>query len=134
MHLHLQNRFQEQLRKFRKMKNHLLLLLIFLLIQSCATNDAIFELSPAQSRAITGLAAGQNAANNPYVHGTSLAKIKNIGANSFFIRVQDEGVIIELIKLNPEEEKNIVLLKGHQLYLDTDLKTKAKVAFEKYSR
>lgn len=108
------------------------MLLLFMLIQACVTTIGIFELNPAQSMSITGLGAGQDAANNPFSDGTSLAKIKNIGPNSFFIRVQDAGVIIELVKLNPEEEKSLVLFRGHQLYLDSDLKAKAKVEFEKY--
>lgn len=116
------------------MKNYFLLLFILLIGQSCASNESIFELSPAQSMSITGLEIGQDAANNPYVNGSSLGKIKNIGKSSFTIRIQNDGVIIESIDINPKETKEVILLKGHELYLDSASKGKAQVLFEKYTQ
>lgn len=113
------------------MRVQFILLFILFLAQSCATNDAIFELSPAQSMSITGLGVGQDAAKNPYGDTNSIGIIKNIGKNTFTIRVQDGGVIIELFKINPNEVKEVNLLQGYRLYLDSELKGKAKIEFKK---
>ena len=116
------------------MKKFYLVLLVAALLQSCVSRQSIFVLGPGQSMSITGLGAGQDAAYNPYSDGNSLGIIKNIGKNSFVIRVQQEGEIVKRVPVDPSERKEIQLLKGYELYLDSELRGKAKVEFKTASR
>ncbi|MEO1262962.1 MAG: hypothetical protein AAFZ15_29405 [Bacteroidota bacterium] len=112
------------------MKKIYFLLLVAALAQSCISQKSVFVLGPAQSMSITGLGAGQDAAYNPYSDENSLGVVDNIGKNSFVIRVQQEGEIVKRILIDPDERKEIQLLKGSKLYLDSELPGKAKVKFE----
>ena len=79
---------------------------------------------------ITGLGPGQDAAYNPYSNDNSLGIVDNIGKNSFVIRIQQEGEVVNRIPIDPDERKEIQLLKGYELYLDSELPGKARVKFE----
>lgn len=113
------------------MKNLTTVLITALLIQSCASAQSVFELSPDQSMSITGKGPGQDAAYNPYGDGNSIAVIKNISTNPFEIRVQNKGVIIKKITLAAGENQEVQLLKGHELYLDSRERARAEVTFRK---
>lgn len=112
------------------MKNILILVFSLLLFQACSNKNSIFILEPSQSMSITGKGIGQDAAYNPYSNGNSIAIVKNIGENSIDARIQEKGKIIEILTLQPTESRNILLLKGYELYLDSDLASKAKVNFK----
>jgi hypothetical protein len=82
---------------------------------------------------ITGKGPGQDATKNPYDGQNCFAIVENIGKREFSIRTQQKGKIIETIPIKNGEIKKVKLLKGYELYLDTDSsgKAKAKVEFEK---
>ena len=81
---------------------------------------------------ITGKGPGQDAAFNPYAGGNSLAIVKNLGENHFKVRIQNNGEIIENITIQPDEKRQITLLKGFELYVDSEKKSKARINFKKY--
>jgi len=61
-----------------------------------------------------------------------IAKIvENIGKGEFSIRVQQKEEIIETTAIKKGETKKVILLIGYELYFDTEVETKARVAFEK---
>ncbi len=113
------------------MKTFITILFAAQLIQSCASAQSVFELTPDQSMSITGKGPGQDAAYNPYGDGNSIAVIKNISTNPFEIRVQNKGTIVEKITLAAGEKKEVKLLKGHELYLDSRKQARADVTFKK---
>ena len=80
---------------------------------------------------ITGKGPGQDAATNPFSGSNSLAMVKNIGSFPFSVRVQDKEGNYEEFMVAPSETREIVLLKGKELYLDSYLKTRARVSFQK---
>lgn len=92
-----------------------------------------FELKPSQSMSITGKGPGQDATKNPYDGQNCFAIVENIGKRAFSIRTQQNGKIIQTIPIKIGEVKKVKLLKGYELYLDTNAKgkAKAKVEFEK---
>ncbi len=98
-----------------------------------ASAQSIFELSPSQSMSITGKGQGQDAAINPYSSENSVGIIENIGENSFVIRIQKAGAVIKMITINAMETKEVSLIKGYELYLDSELQARAKVTFKKSS-
>lgn len=93
--------------------------------------QAEFELDPNQSMSITGKGPGQDAAKNPFDGQNCFAIIENIGKMEFSIRTQQNGKIVETIPIKKGEIKKVKLLKGYELYLDSNSKAKAKVEFEK---
>nr|WP_321234108.1 hypothetical protein [uncultured Psychroserpens sp.] len=114
------------------MKHLFLILCVICTVTYNISAQAILELKPSQSMSITGKGAGQDAAINPYAGSNSLAFIENIGENDFTIRVQNKkGNIIESIVIKPNETKEVRLLIRYELYLDSKLKSKAKVRFKK---
>jgi len=113
------------------MKKLFLLLCLMLLSQYDVWGQSIFELSPSQSMSISGKGPGQDAAINPYLNSNSYGIIENIGMNDFTIRIQEKGKIIRMIVIKTKQIKKVNLLKGYELYLDSELKSKAKVEFEK---
>lgn len=106
----------------------LTLLLVFVSFVSHAQD--VFELEPSQSMLMTGKGPGQDAVINPFSGQDCIAIVDNIGEKPFSVRLQSEGKIIEIIPLKPNTSRNIELLKGYELYLDTDFKTKARVKIE----
>lgn len=114
------------------MKNVFFILSVALLLQACATNASIFELSPQQSMSITGKGPGQDAAYNPYGATKSVSVVQNLGDAAFFVRIQTQGTITENVEIQPRETKEFVLAKGYELYLDSDAVGKAKVTFRKF--
>ena len=113
------------------MKKYILLFVLLFALQSYAQkDDNIFELKPSQGMIITGKGAGQDAAINPYNDKNSIAVIKNLGKNSFSIRIEYQGKITQR-ELKPNTTTKVALQKGSELYLDSELKGKAKVDFKK---
>ena len=113
------------------MKKYILLFVMLFALQSYAQKDeSIFELNPSQSMSITGKGIGQDAATNPYKDGNSIAIIKNLGENSFTIRVEYKGKVFQTRALKGGKSTMISLRQGSVLYLDSDLKAKAKVDFK----
>jgi hypothetical protein len=104
---------------------------VIFLTQHETSAQAEFELKPSQSMSITGKGFGQDATKNPYDNQNCFAVVENIGKKEFFIRTQQNGKIIETMPIKVGEIKKVKLLKGYELYLDTNSKSKAKVEFEK---
>jgi hypothetical protein len=115
------------------MKKLIILLCLTCFAQYGAFAQVEFELKPSQSMSITGKGPGQDATKNPYDGQNCFAIIENIGKREFSIRTQQNGKIIETIPIKKGEIKKVELLKGYELYLDTNSKgkAKAKVEFEK---
>ena len=116
------------------MKKYLFVFLAFLTFQAYAQDNTVLELNPAQSMCITGKGQGQDGAINPYINEkSSIGIVKNLGKNEFSIRIQKAGKIIDEITIQPKEKKEVKLLKGYELYFDTEKRAKVKVAFKKDS-
>ncbi len=115
------------------MKTSIYLLFAFLLLHSCVSNESVFKLDPTQSMLITGKGEGQDAAINPYSDQKSRAVVKNLGHNPLEVRIQSKGTFIKQISISPKETKEFILEKDYELYLDSNLATKARVDFEKYN-
>lgn len=90
-----------------------------------------FELKPSQSMLMTGKGPGQDATINPYDGQNCYAIVENIGKKEFSIRIQENGKILESIPILKGEVKKVTLLKGLELYLDSNSKAKARVNFQK---
>ena len=91
-----------------------------------------FELDPSQSMLITGKGPGQDGTINPYDGQNCYAIVENIGEREFSIRIQQKGEIIKIIPILKGEVKKVILLKGHELYLDPNSEgiAKARVDYE----
>lgn len=115
------------------MKKLIMILCVIFLTQHETFAQAEFELNPSQSMSITGKGLGQDATKNPYDGQNCFAIVENIGKKEFSIRTQQNGKIIETIPIKIGEIKKVKLLRGYELYLDTNSKgkAKAKVEFEK---
>jgi hypothetical protein len=105
------------------------LLLLFLL--SCGTTSSVLDLPAAQSMSVTGKGPGQDAAFNPFSENNSVAVVKNLGPNPFFIRIQDKNGNYEETRIIPKETLEVFLPMGYELYLDSDRASRAKVSFRK---
>lgn len=113
------------------MKKLIVALFITIFSQYETLAQAKFQLNPSQSMSITGKGPGQDATKNPYYGQNCYAIVENIGKEEFSIRTQKNGEIIEIIRIKKNEIKRVKLLKGYELYFDSDLKARAKVEFEK---
>ena len=115
------------------MKKLIIVLCVTFFTQHETFAQAEFELKPSQSMSITGKGPGQDAMKNPYDGQNCFVIVENIGKRQFSIRTQKDGKIIETITIKKAEIKKVTLLKGYELYLDTNSKgkAKAKVEFEK---
>lgn len=118
------------------MKTIILLFAFNLALQLEAKAQTEFVLEPSQSMIMTGKGPGQDATINPYFGEDCFAIIKNIGKRMFTIRVQQNGTIIKEISIQKGDQIKVLLLKGHELYLDPNLKgiAKASVDYEKIVR
>ena len=113
-------------------KLFLMPIFLFLIIHN-GFGQTVFELKPAQSMSITGKGPGQDAAYNPYSESNSIAVVENIGRNPFTVRLQEKGKVIEIILIEAGTTKKIKLLKGYELYFDSEEESKAKLDFKKLS-
>lgn len=102
-----------------------------LLLFSCGTQSAVIDLPASQSMLITGKGPGQDAAINPFSGENSLAVVKNMGTAPFSVRVQDKAGNYEEFVVSPGESRDIFLLAGKELYLDSSLRSRARVSFQK---
>ena len=114
------------------MKKPFTLVLIFFISYSYSIAQSTFELSPNQSMSITGKGPGQDAAINPYLDKTSIAVIQNLGKNAFDVRVQNKEQFIEITEIKPGEMREIKLLQGFELYLDSEEEGKADIKFKEF--
>ena len=104
---------------------------LLLLMLSCGTSATVIDLPAAQSMSITGKGPGQDAAINPFSGNNTIAIVKNVGASPFSVRVQDKEGNYEDFMLAPRETREVFLLKGNELYLDSNLQARARVSFRK---
>ncbi len=100
-------------------------------MQSCITNETIFELNPQQSMSITGKGQGQDAAINPFGNEKCISEVSNLGKTTFSVRIQENGKVIKEEIVQPKQSNEFILEIGYELYLDSDEKGKAKVVFKK---
>ena len=122
--------FHLRTNQFPQMKKLILLALIGTLVQSCYAQENILVLEPTQSMCITGKGAGQDAAINPFSDRDCYALVQNLGENNLTARVQQNGQIIQMIKVLPDENRRVMLKQGHELYFDCEGNTKAQVDFK----
>lgn len=106
--------------------------ILTVIMLSCSPSETIFDLSPQQSMSITGKGPGQDAAFNPYADTKSIAVVTSLSANPFTIRIQYEEKVINEIVVNREEEKEVILEQGYELYLDSQLVSRAQVKFKRF--
>jgi len=108
-----------------------LFLLMAVCLSACASGQAYFELDGNQSMCITGKGPGQDGAINPYMGEDSRGIVKNIGDSSIDVRIQEKGELIEIITVEPRETREVALMAGYELYLDSEREGKARVSFKK---
>ncbi|MEY3052860.1 MAG: hypothetical protein RLY31_2645 [Bacteroidota bacterium] len=98
--------------------------------------QTVFEIDANQSMLMTGKGPGQDATINPFQGEGCYAVIRNLGDESFSVRIQQDGKLIGVFAVKPKKTKKIKILVGQELYLDsnTQKKSKASVAYEKMSR
>ena len=116
---------------FNTMRKLLTVMAIILSIPLPTKAQTVFELEAGQSMLMTGKGPGQDATNNPLQGEDCLAVIKNTGDESFSIRIQQKGAILEIIPVPPKKTTKIKLFVGQELYLDSENKTRASVTYEK---
>ena len=119
--------------KVHSMKKLISLVIICFAIHSVSLAQSVFELEANQSMLMTGKGQGQDGAINPYYGENSVAIVDNLGKTSLWVRIQSEGKILENVEVPAREKKKIVLLKGQELYFDTDEKAKAELKFQPYT-
>jgi len=113
------------------MKNLLVLLCALLLTSgTMLSQSAVIELQSSQSMLISGKGPGQDAAVNKYADNSCIASVQNIGRNSFEVRIQSKGEVVKTITIKQDETKEVSLLRGYELYLDSTLTAKASVTFK----
>ena len=93
-------------------------------------SQSTIDVGPSQSMSVTGKGPGQDAVLNPYAGSNSIAIVKNAGKNPFTIRIHKSDKERELISVDAGEVKEILLIPGYELYLDSNQKTKAKIEFK----
>ncbi|MEM9547647.1 MAG: hypothetical protein AAGA77_16825 [Bacteroidota bacterium] len=113
-----------------KTKIVLLLFAAVNLAQPCLNAQSIFELEGPQSMLMTGKGKGQDGAINPYLNENCIAIVENLGENEFEVRIQHKRKLISIQKVKPGKTLEIELLAGHELYFDSDLKSKASLEFK----
>ena len=108
-----------------------LLLIGCIAVLACYNTSAqtVIELNN-QSMCIAGKGPGQDGAINPYSKSDSFGIVQNIGKNDFSIRIQKEGKIIREITVKLKETKKVKLLKGYEMYFDSEFEAKVKVDFK----
>jgi hypothetical protein len=91
-----------------------------------------YELDASTSMLMTGKGKGQDGAINPFFGQDCFAIVKNTGDKKFSIRIENKGKLIKTIIILKGEKKKIKLLKGQELYLDTNesYKIKASIQFK----
>jgi hypothetical protein len=109
----------------------LFIALIFATGFSCKPSEQVFTLDGRQSMILTGKGPGQDGAINPFGTQDSYAVVKNIGENTVTVRIQSKGEVVSMIDISPKASNEVLLKKGHELYLDADFPSKAKVFFKK---
>ena len=113
------------------MKNLFLLFSLSLVVFACTPKSAVIVLESNQSMCITGKGQGQDGAINPYTNGNSIAKVENLGENTFSVRVQEDYEVLQTITLKAGEKQSIPLAPGKEIYFDSDLPAEAGIAFVK---
>lgn len=106
-------------------------LIALFLFQACSSQKSEFILNSNQSMSLSGKGPGQDAAINPYMNEDHIAIVKNLGKVKFSARVQYRGKIIQTTAIPPNETREIELKKGYELYLDSELPSKADVTFKR---
>lgn len=114
------------------MKTAIALLLLIAGATSCGSSESLFELDAQQSMLLTGKGPGQDGAINPYSGQKSIAVVNNLGNTTFHVRIQQQGEILEDSSVGPGTTREFILEPGHELYLDSEQKSKSKVTFRKY--
>lgn len=106
--------------------------MFIVMAQACSSSQSILELTPEQSMLITGKGEGQDAAINPYKDVKSVALVENLEGTRFNVRIQNQGKVRDIVEIPLHEAKRFTLEKGDELYLDTEVKAKAKVTFRRF--
>lgn len=112
------------------MKKILLIVMLILSCQLLVQAQTVFELDRPQSMLISGKGIGQDATVNPFAGEDCYAIVKNIGNEIFFVRVQQNGKVIEILTINKNEAVKVKLLIGYELYLDTKSPKKVKASID----
>lgn len=116
------------------MKKILIVLLVSSSVVCFSQTKTEFSLDAGRSMCITGKGPGQDGAINPYYGSDSVAIVENKGNTNFSIRVKDPKGVTTSSEISAGITKEIILLKGAVLFIDTDDKALAKITFEKYGK
>lgn len=100
---------------------------LMLLVAGAIQAQTTFKLDPNQTMLMTGKGVGQDATINPYYGKDCYALVENLSSRPFSVRIQKAGVLIDTLTIAKKEFKNILLLAGQELYLDSYKEFSAKV-------
>lgn len=114
----------------KNLKHLFLFVCLTILSQTDIFSQTKIELTNYQSMSITGKGPGQDAVINPFKDEDCYAVVENIGQNEFSIRIQKEGKILDTFLLPKKEKKKFKLLKGQELYFDSESKNTAKASVD----
>ncbi|MBC2838447.1 hypothetical protein [Robiginitalea sp. SC105] len=92
--------------------------------------QTVFELDGNQSMLMIGKGPGQDATINPFQGEDCFAVIENLGDELFSVRIQQEGEIVAIVPVQPQQTEKIKLLVGQELYLDPETKNKARASVD----
>ena len=109
------------------MKKIMILFSLITITAGLTQAQTSFDFEPGQCMLMTGKGPGQDGTINPYYGEECIAVVENIGNCLFYIRIESKGISIEReLKVLQGETKEIRLLKGHELYIDGNLKNEAQ--------
>lgn len=112
------------------MKTILITLIFSIAFTPLMFGQDTFELEPSQSMLMTGKCPGQDGAINPYSGQDSIAVVENMGNDEFEVRIQKNGRIVDIIQIKSNTTKEIKLLKGQELYIDSKTGASTKLNFK----
>ncbi len=112
------------------MKLFLSSITLILLCQLKSQGQTYFTLEPSQAMLMTGKGPGQDGSINPYAGQICFAIIENTGKYDLSVRIQENGKLIETIPLKSKELIKKKLLKGYELYIDSNPKEKVEVKID----
>ena len=102
------------------MKAIILFLLLTISAHSETYAQSQFKLEPSQTMLMTGKGEGQDAAKNSCAGKDCVAIVQNLEESEFSIRIQQNGELIKIIPVDGKESKKVLLLKGQELYIDSN--------------
>ncbi len=78
---------------------------------------------------MSGKGPGQDGAINPYYGEKCVAIVKNLGASTIEVRIQNQNGIVSITQVKPKHKQRFSLEQDDQIYFDTTASSKVKLSF-----